>query len=63
MMAPPWVKFLINDIVNMPMKTYDEDEIESSFDSYSESETYQKKLAKKAGNKKPKLYSKDIEIA
>lgn len=61
MLAPPWVKFLVNDIVNQHLEEVPMD-TESSMSSMTESDGYKKKLAIKADSKKPVLFSKDIEI-
>mmetsp|Transcript_17431 Transcript_17431/g.17169 ORF Transcript_17431/g.17169 Transcript_17431/m.17169 type:complete len:288 (-) Transcript_17431:32-895(-) len=59
MLAPVWVKTKVNDIMNF----YKKGELrgDSSFDSFSVSEEkFDKKLANRAQEKKPTLYSREI---
>lgn len=60
-LAPAWVKLKINDIMNFYKKQVSK--TRSSFDSFSQSEEkFDKRLAEKAQEHKPVLYSRDIEI-
>mmetsp|Transcript_27115 Transcript_27115/g.23980 ORF Transcript_27115/g.23980 Transcript_27115/m.23980 type:complete len:172 (+) Transcript_27115:582-1097(+) len=61
MLAPSWVKIKINDIMNFYRKG--ETKTRSSFDSFSESEEkFQTRLADRAQDHKPTLYSREIDI-
>ena len=60
MLAPSWIKLKINDIMNFYKKV--EPKTRSSFDSLSESEDkFDKRLAERAQDHKPVLYSREIE--
>ena len=59
--APSWVKLKINDIMNFYKKA--DLKTRSSFDSFSQSEEkFDKRLAERAQENKPVLYSREIEI-
>jgi hypothetical protein len=61
MLAPSWVKIKINDIMNF-YKKYD-NKTRSSYDSFSQhDEKFDKRLAERAQQHKPTLYSKEIDI-
>jgi hypothetical protein len=60
-LAPSWVKLKINDIMNFYKKA--DKQTRSSFDSFSQSEErFDKRLAERAQEHKPVLYSREIEI-
>lgn len=60
-LAPTWVKLKINDIMNFYRKV--ENKTRSSFDSLSETEVkFDKRLAERAQERKPVLYSREIDI-
>jgi len=63
MLAPVWVHLWVNDIVNMTFsKELLDNESEDSLSESNYKEKREKQFAKLAEEKKPILYSKDIEI-
>lgn len=62
MLAPSWVKLKINDIMNFFKKA--DNKTRSSYDTDSISEEkFDKRLAERAQEHKPTLYSREIEIS
>jgi len=60
-LAPSWIKLKINDIMNFYRRV--DVKSRSSFDSFSQADDpFDKRLAERAQERKPALYSREIEI-